>query len=128
LFDTPFLGIPGGDVGKGDVTKKASSLTCWLIFLLLLNIIDILVTNPVYEVNPITRYIWREVGYFPAAGIKVGQVVLLGILVASAKKFATPSEWLYVRRLFRGMVILLVTFYIFVVAWNSILFIAFPSL
>ena len=108
--------------------KKTSSLKGWLVFLLVLNIVDILVTNPVYEANPVTRYIWSTVGYFPAAGIKVGQVVLLGILVAFAKKFATPSEWLLVRRLFRGMVILLVTFYIFVVTWNSILFIAFPSL
>ena len=117
-----------GFLGKEDVKDKVSSLKGWLVSLLLLNIVDILVTNPLFEANPVTLYIWRTIGYFPAAGIKVGQVFFWGILVAFAKKFATPSEWPFVRRLFLGMLIMLVTFYIFVVTWNSIIFISFPSL
>jgi hypothetical protein len=42
-------------------------------------------------------------------------------LYASAKKFARPTEWTFIKKVFRGMLSVLLAFYIFVVAWNLII-------
>ncbi|MDH5437788.1 MAG: DUF5658 family protein [Candidatus Bathyarchaeota archaeon] len=105
---------------------KSSSLSPWFLFLLLLNVFDVLVTNPAYESNPFTLYIWGQVGIFLSAWIKLGLVLFFGVLCASAKKVTEPTEWPLVRKLLRGILIVLVAFYIFVVTWNVILFVLFP--
>ncbi len=104
---------------------KLSSLTSWFLFLLLLNVLDIFVTNPAYESNPFTLYIWGHVGIFLSAWIKIGLVLFFGILCVSAKKVAKPTEWAFARKALLGILIVLVAFYIFVVTWNAILFVSF---
>jgi len=111
---------------KGKLEWKSSSLSPWFLFLLLLNVFDVLVTNPAYESNPFTLYIWGQVGIFLSAWIKLGLVLFFGVLCASAKKVTEPTEWPLVRKLLRGILIVLVAFYIFVVTWNVILFVLFP--
>jgi Tfp pilus assembly protein PilO len=49
-------------------------------------------------------------------------VLSFGVLYAFAKKFAKPTEWPLAKKLFLGILIALLVFYIFVVAWNTILF------
>lgn len=105
---------------------KSSSLAPWFLFLLWLNILDILVTNPAYESNPLTLYMWGKLGILLSAWIKIGQVLFLGALCAIAKKIAKPAEWPLARKLLLGTLIVLVAFYIFVVAWNIILYVLFP--
>jgi len=51
----------------------------------------------------------------------MGLVLFFGSLCASAKKFAKPTEWPFARKVFLGILIVLVAFYIFVVTWNLIL-------
>jgi len=111
---------------KGEVEWKLSSLTPWLLFLLLLNFLDVLVTNPAYESNPFTLYIWGQIGIFLSAWIKIGLVLFFGVLCASAKKVAKPAEWAFAKKALLGILIVLVAFYIFVVTWNVILFVSFP--
>ena len=106
--------------------RKLSSLTSWFLFLLLLNVLDVLVTNPAYESNPFTLYIWGQIGVFLSAWIKIGLVLFFGALCASAKKVAKPAEWVFARKALLGILIVLVAFYIFVVTWNAILFVSFP--
>ena len=89
--------------------------------MLCLNVFDILVTNPAYEANPLTLFLWGEIGILLSAAIKIGLVLFFGGLYVSAKKFAKPTEWPFARELFRKMLVVLVAFYIFVVAWNLIL-------
>lgn len=91
----------------------------------LLNVLDVLFTNPVYEFNPFTLYIWGQIGIFLSGWTKIGLVLLFGVLCASAKKVAKPAEWLCARRILRGTLIILAAFYTFVVAWNLILFVLF---
>ena len=104
---------------------KSSSLAPWFLFLLLLNVFDVLVTNPAYESNPFTLYIWGQVGIFLSAWIKIGLVLFFGVLCASAKKVAKPAEWVFTRKVLLGILVVLVAFYIFVVTWNTILFFSF---
>jgi hypothetical protein len=111
---------------KGEVEWKLSSLAPWFLFLLLLNVLDVLVTNPAYESNPFTLYIWGQIGIFLSAWIKIGLVLFFGVLCASAKKFSKPAEWVFARKALLGILIVLVAFYIFVVTWNVILFVSFP--
>jgi hypothetical protein len=92
----------------------------------MLNVLDVLVTNPAYESNPFTLYIWGQVGIFLSAWIKIGLVLFFGILCTSAKKLAKPAEWAFARKVLLGILIVLVAFYIFVVTWNTILFFSFP--
>jgi hypothetical protein len=106
--------------------RKLSSLTPWFLFLLLLNVLDVLVTNPAYEANPFILYIWGRIGIFLSAWIKIGLVLFFGALCASAKKVAKPDEWVFARKVLLGILIVLVAFYIFVVTWNVILFVSFP--
>lgn len=104
---------------------KSSSLAQWFLFLLLLNVLDVLVTNPAYESNPFTLYIWGQIGIFLSAWIKIGLVLFFGVLCASAKKVAKPAEWVFARKILLGILVILVAFYIFVVTWNTILFFSF---
>jgi hypothetical protein len=107
------------------VEWKSSSLAPWFLFLFLLNVFDVLVTNPAYESNPFTLYIWGQIGIFLSAWIKIGLVLFFGVLCASAKKVAKPAEWVFARKILLGILIVLVAFYIFVVTWNTILFFSF---
>ncbi|NIR87738.1 hypothetical protein GWO13_09350 [Candidatus Bathyarchaeota archaeon] len=104
---------------------KLSSLAPWFLFLLLLNVFDVLVTNPAYESNPFTLCLWGQVGIFLSAWIKIGLVLFFGVLCASTKKVAEPAEWSFARKLLLGILIILVAFYIFVVTWNVVLFVLF---
>jgi hypothetical protein len=108
------------------VERKLSSLTSWFLFLLSLNVLDVLITNPAYESNPFTLYIWGQIGIFLSAWIKIGLVLFFGILCASVKKLAKPVEWVFARKVLLGILIVLVAFYTFVVTWNVILFVSFP--
>jgi hypothetical protein len=107
------------------VEWKLSSLAPWFLFLLLLNILDVLVTNPAYESNPFALYMWGKIGILLSAWIKIGQVLFFGALCALAKKVAKPAEWSFVRKMLLGTLVILVAFYIFVVAWNVILYVSF---
>jgi len=51
----------------------------------------------------------------------MGLVLFFGFLCAFAKKLAKPTEWPFARKVFLGILIVLVAFYIFVVTWNLIL-------
>jgi len=108
------------------VEWKLSSLAQWFLFLLLLNVFDVLVTNPAYESNPFTLYIWGQIGIFLSAWIKIGLVLFFGVLCVSAKKVAKPAEWVFAKKVLLGILVVLVAFYIFVVTWNVILFFSFP--
>jgi len=108
------------------VEWKLSSLASWFLFLLWLNILDILVTNPAYESNPFALYMWANMGIFLSASIKIGQVLFFGVLCLLIKKVAKPTEWPFARKLLLGTLFVLVAFYIFVVAWNTILYILLP--
>jgi hypothetical protein len=92
----------------------------------LLNILDILVTNPAHEANPLTLYFWGEIGILLSATIKIGLVIFFGVLYISAKIFVKPSEWPFTRKIFQGILVALVAFYIFVVLWNLILLVFSP--
>ena len=99
---------------------KLSSLTPWLLSLFLLTILDVLTTNPNYESNPFTLFMWAQIGIFLSAWVKIGQVMFLGVLCLSAKKIAKPAEWLFAKKILLGILIVLVAFYIFVVIWNVV--------
>ena len=94
------------------------SLTPWFLALLSLNFLDILTTNPTYESNPFTLLIWAQMGILLSAWIKIGQVLLLGALCVCVKKIAKPTEWSFAQKTLLRILIVLVAFYIFVVAWN----------
>jgi len=106
------------------VDWKLSSLAPWFLFLLLLNVFDVLVTNPAHESNPLTLYIWGQIGIFLSAWVKIGLVLFFGVLCASAKKVAKPTEWLFAKKILLGTLIVLIAFYIFVVTWNIIIFVS----
>lgn len=97
---------------------KLTSLEPWFLLLLSLNIFDILTTVPAYEANPVTLYVWREIGLFWAACLKVGLVLLFGLLCVVARKVADPNEWTLAERVFLGLMRVLVAFYTFVVIIN----------
>ncbi len=111
---------------KGEVENNSPSLSSWFLFLLSLNILDILVTNPAYEANPFTLYLWGKIGIFLSATIKIGLVLSFGLLYVLTKKFAKPTEWSFAKNIFRGMLVFLVAFYIFVVSWNLVLLALLP--
>ena len=94
------------------------SLKVWFLSLFLLNILDIVTTIPHCELNPVALYIWSKIGFFLAAWVKVGLVVLYGVLCLAIKRVATPTEWHFAGRLLRAILIILVAFYVFVVAIN----------
>lgn len=94
------------------------SLLDWFFVLLLFNLLDIATTMPVYELNPVTLYLWGQIGILLSAWIKIGLVMLFGILCFSAKKLAAPQEWEFTRKVFHRILIILVVYYGFVVANN----------
>ncbi len=100
---------------------RLSSLTLWFLLLFMLIILDILSTNPVIEGNPLTLYLWAQFGIFISAVIKIGQVLLFGVLCFSAKRIAKPNEWIIAKKILLGLTKFLVAFYIFIVSWNIIL-------
>lgn len=100
----------------------------WLLILLCLNILDILITAPAYEANPFTLYLWGRIGIFLSAWLKIGLVLLFGVLCQVAKMAATPAEWIISQRFLTGISTILVAFYVFVVVWNTILFIRFSHI
>jgi len=88
--------------------------------LFLLNILDIATTSPFYEANPVTLYLWGQLGLFLSAWIKIGLILLFGILCVVTKKVATPHEWKFASKAFKAMLIVLVAYYAFVVAVNFV--------
>ncbi|MGA2310108.1 MAG: DUF5658 family protein [Candidatus Bathyarchaeia archaeon] len=100
---------------------KSSSLVPWFLLLLSLNVLDISFTNPSREANPLTLLSWAQIGILPSACIKIGLVLLFGILCAITRKVTSQTDWNLAARLMRGILIALVAFYTFVVTWNMIL-------
>ncbi len=103
--------------------RKSGPLVPWFFSLLSLNVLDILFTNPSGEANPVTLLSWAWIGIFPSACMKIGSVVLFGILCAITKKVTSQTDWNLAAGLMRKILIVLVAFYTFVVAWNIILWI-----
>ena len=97
---------------------RSSSLLGWFLALFLFNVLDIATTTPVYESNPVTLYLWGQIGIFLSAWVKIGLVMFFGILCLAAKKVATAQEWEFTRKVFSGTLIILVVYYAFVVAIN----------
>jgi hypothetical protein len=81
-------------------------------------ILDIFSTNPIIEGNPLTLYLWAQFGIFLSAWVKIGQVLVFGVLCFSAKRVAKPNEWNVAKKILLGLLRILVAFYIFVVSWN----------
>lgn len=111
---------------KGEVKWKPSSLSPWFLFLLCLNILDILVTNPSFEANPFTLYMWGKLGIVLSAWIKIGQVLVFGFVCVLAKKITKPMDWRLIKKLLLGTLVVLVTFYVVVVVWNTLLYFSLP--
>jgi len=86
--------------------------------LFLLNVLDIATTMPLYESNPVTLFLWGQIGIFLAAWFKIGLVLLFGILCVVAKKVTNPHEWEFTSQVFRAILIILVAYYAFVVTVN----------
>ncbi len=99
-----------------------ASIGRWLLALFWLNIFDILISNPTYEANPVTLYLWGRMGIFLSAWLKIGLVLLLGGVCQITRLVATPTDWALSRKLLRGMLIVLVAFYTFLALWNTIIF------
>jgi hypothetical protein len=103
--------------------RKSGPLVPWFFSLLSLNVMDILFTNSSREANPVTLLSWTSIGIFPSACMKIGSVFLFGILCAITKKVTNQTDWNLAAGLMRKILIALVAFYTFVVAWNIILWI-----
>jgi len=97
---------------------RLSSIKAWFVTLFLLNILDVATTTPLYEANPVTLYLWGQIGIFLSAWVKIGLVLLFGILCVVAKKVVAPHEWKFTRQVFKAMLIVLVAYYAFVVTVN----------
>lgn len=97
---------------------RSSSLLGWFSALFLFNVLDIATTTRIYESNPVTLYLWGQIGIFLSAWVKIGLVMLFGILCLAAKKVATTQEWDFARKVFHGILIVLVVYYAFVVSIN----------
>ena len=95
-----------------------SSIKVWFTTLFLLNVLDIATTTPLYESNPVTLFLWGQIGIFLAAWFKIGLVLLFGILCVVAKKVTNPHEWEFTNQVFRAILIILVAYYAFVVSVN----------
>jgi hypothetical protein len=102
---------------------QLSSLKVWFTTLFLLNILDIATTSPLYEANPVTLYLWGQIGIFLSAWIKIGLVLVFGTLCVTAKKLVAPHEWAITRKVFTTTLIFLVAYYTFVVTVNFVVII-----
>jgi len=83
-----------------------------------LNILDIATTSPSYEANPVTLYIWGQIGISFSAWVKIGLVLVFGALCLAAKKVVAPHEWKFTSQVFKSLLIVLVAYYAFVDAVN----------
>jgi hypothetical protein len=97
---------------------RLSSLEPWFLLLLSLNVFDILTTVPAYEANPVTLYLWGQLGFLLAAWLKIGLVLCFGLLCIFTQKVAEPDEWDFAKKVFLGLLRVLVAFYVFVVIIN----------
>jgi hypothetical protein len=104
------------------LSRIATSIGTWFLVLFSLNVLDILITIPAYEVNPVTLHLWGSIGIYLSAWFKLGLILLLAGLCYLTKLVATPTEWAFSRKLFNGILIILVAFYTFVVIWNTLIF------
>jgi len=100
------------------IRMKSLSLSVWFLLLLSLNVFDIFTTAPAHEINPVTLYVWEQLGIFLAAWFKIGLVLFFGLLCVVARRVASPNEWKFVKKLFLGLLKVLVAFYVFVVLIN----------
>jgi hypothetical protein len=100
------------------IRMKSPSLEIWFLLLLSLNFFDVFTTVPAYEVNPVTLYVWERLGFFLAAWLKIVLVLFFGLLCVVARKVANPNEWKFAKKLFLGLLKVLVVFYVFVVLIN----------
>ena len=105
----------------GRLERRSVSLVPWFLLLFSLNVLDISLTNPSLEANPFTLFSWANMGILPSACMKLGLVVVFGVLCASAKRVANPADWILAGRVLRATLIVLVAFYSFVVTWNLVL-------
>lgn len=96
------------------------SLGIWFLLLLSLNVFDIFTTVPAYEANPVTLHAWERLGFFLAACFKIGLVLFFGLLCVVAQKVANPNDWKFAKKLFLGLLKVLVAFYVFVVLINVV--------
>ena len=103
---------------------QLSSIKVWFMTLFLLNILDIATTTPLYEANPVTLYLWGQIGVFLSAWVKIGLVLLFGALCVVAKKVAAPHEWKFTSKVFKAMLSVLVAYYAFVVIVNLIVIVS----
>jgi hypothetical protein len=71
-----------------------------------------------YESNPVTLFLWGQMGIFLSACFKIGLVLLFGVLCVAAKKVTNPHEWEFTSQVFRAILIILVAYYAFVVTVN----------
>jgi len=97
-----------------------SSIKVWFMTLFLLNVLDIATTKPLYESNPVTLFLWGQIGIFLAAWFKIGLVLLFGTLCVVAKKVTNSHEWEFTSQVFTAILILLVAYYAFVVSVNLV--------
>jgi len=97
---------------------RLSSIKVWFTTLFLLNILDMVTTSPLCEANPVTVYLWGQIGIFLSGWVKLGLVLFFGALCLVAKKVVAPHEWKFTSQVFKAMLIVLVAYYVFVVAVN----------
>jgi hypothetical protein len=100
------------------IRMKPPSLGIWFLLLLSLNVFDIFTTAPANEANPVTLYVWERLGFLLAAWSKIGLVLFFGLLCVVARKMANQNEWKFAKKLFLGLLKVLVAFYVFVVLSN----------
>jgi hypothetical protein len=96
------------------------SLGTWFLLLLSLNVFDIFTTAPAREINPVTLYVWEQLGFSLAVWLKIGLVLFFGLLCVIARKVASPNDWEFAKKLFLGLLKVLVAFYFFVVLINVV--------
>ncbi|UCE29011.1 MAG: hypothetical protein JSV85_07075 [Candidatus Bathyarchaeota archaeon] len=99
---------------------RLPSLGTWFLLLLSLNAFDIFTTTPAHEINPVTLYVWEQLGFSLAAWLKIGLVLFFGLLCVIARKVASLDDWKFAKKLFLGLLKVLVAFYVFVVLVNVV--------
>jgi hypothetical protein len=64
---------------------------------------------------------WGKIGVLLSAWIKVGLVLLFGLLCFVATKLSKPEEEGFTYKILRGLTAILIAYYSFVVGWNILL-------
>ncbi len=103
---------------------QLSSIKVWFMTLFLLNLLDIATTTPMYEANPVTLYLWGQIGIFLSGWVKISLVLLFGAVCVVAKKVAAPHEWKFTSQVFKALLIVLTMYYAFVVIVNLMVIIS----